>query len=155
MIRDWKKPIIFLLLGVGIILIVAYLAPGINRFLDSRLNDNSQYHYDDYPTFTGLNIPPGSSNHFYIQYPTTRLLIKVGKGNISEIQPMVLDSSGFLSYSQGTPFSPVVGPDKFEKNFSSNRFVYNSSIDMGNYLLIKNNDKNDSASVTVWMYAPM
>lgn len=157
MIKSRKKIIITLILCVMfLIIIIAFLAPNIIHFINNLYDDSwkSRY-YKEYPTVNGLVIQPDSYNYFYIKYPTARLYIEIDKGNISELQPMVLNNSSFSLYQQGKSFQPSIETYNIEKDLTSGRFVYNNSIGMDHYLLIKNNDINNTANVTIKMFVPM
>ena len=146
--------VIFVLLVIALIILI--LLPYIIQVLDALNHYNPEpYHYADFPTVNGLSVEPNSSNFYYMHYPTTRLYLEVNSGNFSALQPMILNNASFTLYQQGKPFHATIRTNDFLKNTSSNRFVFNNSIDMNQYIVIKNGDVNSTANVTIFMFVPM
>jgi hypothetical protein len=137
-------------------IIILFLLPYLIQSLNALNHYNPEpYPYADFPTVNGLSITPNSSDYFPLNYPTSRLYIEVNSGNLSALQPVILNNASFSLYRQGRPFQPTIGTNDFLKNTSSNQFVFNNSIDMNQYIVIINSDVNSTANVTIFMFVPL
>jgi archaellum component FlaG (FlaF/FlaG flagellin family) len=141
--------VILLLITASIAVVIVVSTTNI---LPSTSNNNPAVPNSEMTSPNGLVIQPDSYNFFQIKNPTNRLYIEINSGNMTTLQPMVLNNTSFSLYQQGKPYQPSIGSNSFVKDLVANRFVYNDFIDMGNYVLIKNNDMNNASNVTIVLF---
>jgi hypothetical protein len=138
--------LLLIIASIAVVIVVSY-----TNIRPSNINNNSPV-FSENPSPNSLVIQPGSYNYFRIIDPTNRLYIEINSGNMTTLQPMVLNNTSFSLYQQGKPYQPSIGSNSFAKDLGANRFIYNNFIDMGNYVLIKNNDMNNASNVTIVLF---
>lgn len=156
MVKFPKNPTFILVLCGVILLVILLFVPYIVQFINGlNYNDTGQKYYKEYPTTNYLEITPSNTSYFSINYPTTRLYIDVNTGNITALQPAIIDETNFSLYKQGRSYQIDPLTLNITRDINSNRFICNKTIEMYNYLLIKNNDIITTANVTIRMFIPM
>jgi hypothetical protein len=139
--------LLLIIASIAVVIVVSY-----TNIRPSNSNNNPAVPNSEMTSPNSLVIQPDSYNYFRITDPTNRLYIEIDSGNMTTLQPMVLNSTCFSLYKQGKPYQPSIGSNSFAKDLVDNRFVYNSFIDMGNYVLIKNDDMNNASNVTIVLF---